>query len=437
MAVTVSNQAVRADLQRRFDVAMDRFAPFEGQPRLAVAVSGGPDSLALALLAKRWVDACRGQLTALIVDHGLRPGSCDEAHHAQAQLWALGIPAEVLTWRGNKPASGVQAAARTARYRLLRHWCRENGVLHLLTGHHGDDQRETIAMRRARRSGVVGLAGMSAIVEGGGGRLLRPLLGQRRADLRAFLAIQGVSWIDDPSNRDERFERARLRRTPLRGLAAEEVEGAAKQRQEYERQVLSILARAASLHPFGFCTLDVGALRAETRDIVTGALANVLAWVGGRSYPPGPDSADRLRTRVLDLAPGRSATLAGCLVARRRATLEISREPGRLPPQTPLSSRDALWDGRFEVSVSGAESFAPGLDIGPLGRQGWADVRARVAPSLVERVPNAAIWALPALWLDGVPAGVPQLLIKCPATIRFSAVFHPHRTLISPTFAVA
>ncbi len=437
MAVTISDSAVCADLQQRFDAAMDRFAPFENRPHLAVAVSGGPASLALAVLAKHWVDARFGRLTALIVDHGLRPESSDEARQVHAQLRTRGIAAEVLTWLGDKPAGGVQAAARTARYRLLGHWCREHGVLHLLAGHHADDQQETIAMRRARRSGAVGLAGMSAIVEGEGGRLLRPLLGLRRADLRAFLAIQGISWIDDPSNRDERFERTRLRRAPAPARGSVAVGDAARRRQAHERRVLSVLARAASLHPFGFCTLDVDALQTETAEIASGALARVVAWVGGRAYPPGPDATDRLRARILDQAPGRSATLAGCLVARRRGTLEITREPGRLPPSTPLSSRSAMWDGRFWVTVPGTENAPPAREIGPLGRQGWVGVQSHVAPDLVVGVPTAAIWALPALWIEGVPVGVPQLLIKCPATVLFSAVFRPRCTLFSPTFAVA
>jgi len=194
-----------------FALLMAPFAPFENHPVLAVAVSGGRDSLALALLAHEWAEARDGKVVALIVDHGLRAEAAREAEATRELLTHRGIEAVILRWSGGKPVHGVQEAARVARYDLLFEACRQRGILHLLVAHHADDQAETVAMRAARGSGADGLAGMAALVEQRHARLLRPLLPVPRARLTATLEALGVAWIDDPSNIDPRFERVRLR----------------------------------------------------------------------------------------------------------------------------------------------------------------------------------------------------------------------------------
>ncbi|HET6222664.1 MAG TPA: tRNA lysidine(34) synthetase TilS, partial [Dongiaceae bacterium] len=193
---------------------MASFEPFERAPVVAVAVSGGRDSLALAVLAHEWAIARGGRIVGLIIDHALRPESAAEAAATEALLGRHGCDAETLRWVGTKPPTGLQEAARVARYRLLREACHQRGVLHLLVAHHADDQAETVAMRAARQSGLDGLAGMAGAVELPEVRLLRPLLGIPRSRLTATLLARGVPWIDDPSNADPRFERARLRSGP-------------------------------------------------------------------------------------------------------------------------------------------------------------------------------------------------------------------------------
>ena len=194
-----------------FAAAMDWFAPFESAPHLAVAASGGADSLSLCLLARDWAAARGGRVTALTVDHGLRPASEAEVAEVGAWMARYAIEHRVLRWRGEKPTTALQEKARVARYRLLCGWCRDNAVLHLLLGHNADDQAETVLQRLIRGSGTDGLAGMSALVETAEVRLLRPLLGCRAIDLRGFLRQRGEAWIEDPSNRDPRFFRTRLR----------------------------------------------------------------------------------------------------------------------------------------------------------------------------------------------------------------------------------
>lgn len=173
------------------------------RPELAVAVSGGPDSMALLWLAAR---AFPGQVQAATVDHGLRAEARAEAEMVASWCRNAGIAHVILS--PDTPIDGsVQAAARVARYALLHRWRREQGLDWLLTAHHADDQCETVLMRLNRSSGVGGLAAIRACH----GAVLRPLLGWRRAELAAIVAGQGLPCADDPSNRDERFDRVAMR----------------------------------------------------------------------------------------------------------------------------------------------------------------------------------------------------------------------------------
>lgn len=181
--------------------------------RIGVAVSGGPDSLALLLLAAA---AFPGRVEAATVDHGLRPESAAEAEAVERLCGELGIAHGILPARVEASGEGLQSAARTARYSALAGWMDREDLGLLLTAHHCDDQAETLLMRLNRGSGVAGLAGVRAqgAVPGTGGRLrlCRPLLGWRRGELQAVVAAAGVEAALDPSNSDERFDRARLRR---------------------------------------------------------------------------------------------------------------------------------------------------------------------------------------------------------------------------------
>ena len=203
-----------------------QFADLAAHPVLILAVSGGPDSTALLLLAARWRKALRRapkfgpkfgpKLIAVTVDHGLRPESRREAAAVKRLARSLGVEHRTLRWTGRKPKAGLQAAARMARYRLLAGAATAAGARHVLTAHTLDDQAETVLIRLARGSGVGGLAGMTLasplpVKEGGGIVLVRPLLGVPKSRLIATLKAARISYADDPTNRDPRFARARLR----------------------------------------------------------------------------------------------------------------------------------------------------------------------------------------------------------------------------------
>jgi len=198
----------RAAVQR-FAADLGRLVP-KGA-KLGIAVSGGPDSLALLLLASA---ARPGNIEAASVDHALRDGSREEAEMVAKMCKDLGVPHAILTaeWK-RKPATAIQERARAERYRLLARWLAERGLKDLLTAHHLDDQAETFLMRLNRGAGARGLAGMRpvAVIPGARARLVRPLLGWRRSELAQICGDAGLAPAQDPSNADEQFERVRVR----------------------------------------------------------------------------------------------------------------------------------------------------------------------------------------------------------------------------------
>ena len=193
--------------------AKSLFADLKSAPAIVLAVSGGPDSIALMWLAARWRRTLsRGpRLIAVTVDHGLRVEAAREARDVKRLASRLDLPHRTLRWRGAKPKTGVPAAARAARYRLLAEMARANGATHILTAHTRDDQAETLLMRMLRGSGIAGLAAMARQSERAGVWLARPLLDVPKSQLVATLNKAKIAFADDPTNRDTSYTRPRLR----------------------------------------------------------------------------------------------------------------------------------------------------------------------------------------------------------------------------------
>jgi len=198
------------------------FADWKAAPAIVLAVSGGPDSIALMWLAARWRSRlARGpRMIAITVDHGLRAEASREARDVKRLARTLDLPHRTLRWSGTKPKTGLPAAARAARYRLLAQAARAAGATHILTAHTRDDQAETLLMRMLRGSGIAGLAAMARESEREGVRLARPLLDVSKSRLVATLKKARIGFADDPTNRDVSFTRPRLR-TLMPALAAE------------------------------------------------------------------------------------------------------------------------------------------------------------------------------------------------------------------------
>ncbi len=391
--------------------------PFGAAPRLAVAVSGGADSLALALLADAWARARGGTIVAIIIDHGLRPESAAEAALTAARLTGRGIPSEIIRLTGLAPGPGLAARAREARFDALIQAADAAGAAHLLLGHHAGDQAETLLMRALAASGPAGLAGMAGwrLAAGGGAALLRPLLSVPPARLRATLRAAKLGWVEDPSNTDRRTLRARLR--PLAAVPARRAgllaAAAARStdRAAQNAEIAAILAERVALYPEGYALLTPG-------PIAPAALGAVLRLLGGRPYPPSTRAI-----AALSAAP-RPATLAGVRLmpagrhgeGRFAGGFLLVRETSALAPA--IAARPgALWDGRFRLGAS--PSWADGANLGALG-----PLARRQFPG-ARHLPAAVLAGLPALRLAQTLI-VPHLLWPEPAlAARFPVIFAP------------
>ncbi len=318
-----------------------------------VAVSGGSDSLALLLLFNAFIHRHAPGLTvrAVTIDHALRPDSAQEAASVGTLAERLGITHQVIRWNGQMPATGIQAAARMARYALLADAARAAGARFILTGHTEDDQHETVRMRLGRGTGR-GLAGMApATLLDGDIWLLRPLLSARKAELRALLAQAGVPWADDPSNNNPRFERTWMRREPEQGreaiLVLRESWTAARERLG-EAAAGLMMAHVDQPSP-GLFRIAVPLLDADAA-LYTFRL--LLASIGGRDQLPDHRRTEELFGRLRD-RNGRW-TLSGAVVDRRRAGLFLYRERRDIAGVEVESG--AVFDNRLRVrSIAGTE----------------------------------------------------------------------------------
>lgn len=402
---------------------MGALNPFEPVPRLAAAVSGGADSLALALLARRWAAARGGSLLALIVDHRLRAESSREAAETMDRLASLGIPARVLVLSGLHGGPGLAERARQARYAILLETCRAEGILHLLLGHHAADQSETVLMRALSGSGPAGLAGMAGLTETPYVRLLRPLLRVPPGQLRDSLTEAGIGWVEDPSNADIRALRPRLRALrgdregngPATTALFEAAASAGRQRADQERQTGFLLGRIA-LRPEGFAVIESSSLPAAV-------LSALVQTISGAQYPPRPGSLNLLATALRPATLGGTRLIAGGRMGRFLLVREISavRDP---VPAIP----GAMWDGRFRIDR--VPHVAPELTLGALGD---AAPRLRTYSNL----PAAVLRTLPALRRHGALAAVPHIGYPDRAACAALAVtFRPARPVAgAPYFA--
>ena len=359
--------------------AANRFLQSLRKPaRLLVAVSGGSDSTGL-LIALKQAQAAAGEgvsLVAATIDHRLRRESADEAVRVGALAAGLGIPHFIRAWEDEKPASGVSAAAREARYRLLVATAREVGADAIVSGHTLDDQRETVAMRgsRSRTDESLGLAGMAqAVLLDGRVWLFRPFLSSRRADIRAYLSGAGHGWIDDPSNLDPAYERvrARLMLAAEGETAAGDWQAIAHRRQALSHAAAELLAEHVTVHHQVIALVAPPALGGAP-DVIRHALSALIAVLGGGAHGPGTDRMARVMDFVTTASPGRM-TAGRVLIDRRRDGLYLMRENRDILPLRLMPGTAGVFDRRFRVELEEGEGPAIVAAGALAGEQALAD----------------------------------------------------------------
>jgi tRNA(Ile)-lysidine synthase len=313
------------------------FAPLAEFGRIGLAVSGGPDSLALLLLAARYAEAhdAHGRFVVYSVDHGLRHEAAGEVAFVLQTAEQLGLDARGLRWDGVKPQAGIQQAAREARYRLMAAAMAEDGAEILVTAHHLGDQAETVLMRLAHGSGVEGLRGMDYSAEIAGLVIVRPLLGIDPADLAELVRASGLTAVADPSNIDTNYERVRWRQVlpqlAALGLDAHRLARFADRMRDADAALDTMAEAFAVTHDTvtGAHRVDRGSFARLPQAVAIRVLSRLLRQAGdgrkARDLAPVEGLADRLRVE----SALKRTSLHGCLVMSDGTTIVVEREPGR------------------------------------------------------------------------------------------------------------
>lgn len=409
MQLTPHGAGKAADLTDRAFAALDRGLRRDDDRPVALALSGGGDSIALLRLAAAWAGERGRSLLALTVDHGLNPRSGDWTRFARDAARAAGADWRGLVWDGDKPTTGLTAAARSARHRLLAEAARAAGARVILFAHTADDVAEADLMRTEGSTlGRVRAWSPSPVwPEGRGLMLLRPLLNERRETLRAWLASQGADWIEDPANSDPRFGRSRARRA-LAAAAPHDGGGG-------ETAVAAPAGRG------GISARADGTIL-MSREVTSRGLAAVLVCVGGGETPPRGDRLARL-TQRLRARENFTATLCGTRIEAAGETVVATREAGELARRAPsplalAPGVEAVWDGRFVFTTL---------------TEGWFVVPARGLLSALSPEDRARIGALPA----GTRGAFPVLIRDGAAGPLLAAPGVERRELVSERLRLA
>ncbi|MGV3549669.1 tRNA lysidine(34) synthetase TilS [Rhizobium sp.] len=388
------------------ELAIDEFLNrLPARCRLLIAFSGGGDSTGLlAALSAARDHRPSLALHAATVDHGLRSGSAEEAQAAALTSHALAVPHAILTWTGAKPATGIQAAARETRYRLLADEAARIGADFVVAGHNLDDQHETIVMRRLR--GPQTADGMDeAVLVMRRAWVLRPFLKVGRAAIRDYLRGLGLQWSEDPSNDNPVFERVRVRQS---GLSAGDA-GSIEPGPNPHADAAAFIRNHVKLHAGPVAAADL--TRYDVRHPAHWtAIASLAAVLGGRIHGPDADAADALMERLASPEDFRM-TADRVLFDRRGSMLYLHREERGLSEITIEPGDSALWDGRYEIVNGSPEPVTIGAGRALAG-----------APRLLQPAPEGA---LPRGVARRVAASTPRLVAGNAAGLRV-------RTLLAP-----
>ncbi len=399
------------------DEIADLFQPLKALPSIAVAVSGGSDSMALMLMLVAWramIGKDAPDLCVLSVDHRLRRASADEVKLVARICRQYGLTHKAFRWEGAKSTGNISAKSREARYDLMCTWCAHQQISHLLVAHTLDDQAETVLLRLARGSGVDGLAAMAPSRAWNSTIIYRPLLGVMRSRLVQLLDSVHCPYASDPSNNDRKYDRVLFRQAlkilePMGITSQGLVETAnrlAQARDALDGMTLQAIARSVSVHNAGYCVIDPQQLELYPYEIKRRLLGRLLRAVTGHPYVPPHASLDKLLSWVLAPTTSRR-TLGGCILMLRQRKIWVIREAGRdlLPEVLLHPGGNIIWDNRMALSLSGSAESP--LLVKALGVDNYARIKAlqkKKAP-----YPSALGACLPSFWHNQELIAVPHL----------------------------
>lgn len=434
-----------------FNEWMSAIGYFEPQPAIAVATSGGADSMALLLLARDWVAARNGKLISLTVDHCLRPESAHEAQQVGNWCKKFSIEHHILCWKHiSHPLSSIQASARKARYNLLLEHCHKNHILHLLTAHHLSDQAETLFFRLARNSNLEGLSSMPAQTIISGIRLLRPLLKAPKTRLIATLKEKDQQWVEDPSNQNPVYTRVHIRKQlaeipnelSIINKAEHITNRLGNFRKFLENNLASQITKCIEIHSSGFAIIKLDEYSAVSSYISLKSLSALVQTLSGSPYPPRNEKLERLHHDICNGGFRTKRSFSGLLFEKTDSRkIIVYREPNAVgKPALLTPNNTTLWDKRFLLEYREASPVQMPAYVRALGSAGLAQVKEH-SPVLLRGQPPARILRnIPSIWILEELISAPHIRYMNKkdkfSNIKARAQFYPVKPLAGSGFFV-
>ncbi|MBX9697621.1 MAG: tRNA lysidine(34) synthetase TilS [Alphaproteobacteria bacterium] len=388
----------------------DALNPYESiikQEPIAVAVSGGSDSLALVYALLKYYPAHRHHIWPVTFDHQLRKESECEAQGVASLMQARGLRHTTLIWQGPKPQADLMNKAREKRYNALTLWMEQNRLRHLFLGHHLDDHLETVFMRFLKKSGSDGLKGMTPLARNGEIICVRPFLALKKQQLQTFLSREQHTWFEDPTNHNVKYARSLARLLLGKERLQEFMSAHASLLSEFSilssRLKHSFINAFMVVQPAGYVRCDKDIWDQMPLSFRVDILRTVIQRFRGLIYAPKRKKVEMLLSKV-----DRGITLGGCFIWTKPGTLYIARE---LDSATKIDcSNEACrlieWDQRFKITVKETD---PETYLRPLGHDGWRLYLQKSKRKLDLEIPFPVILTLPSLWNGGMLLEVPHL----------------------------
>jgi tRNA(Ile)-lysidine synthase len=383
----------------------EKISSFIGKEKFAIAVSGGSDSLALSVLAKLYSLENDNDFVSLIIDHKLRKESAEEARVTYKNLTQNKIKAKILTYQGEKFSSNIQKKARDLRYDLFEKYCVKNKIKFLILAHHQDDLIENFYIRLIRGSGIKGLTSLQNIYEYNKNfYLLRPLLNFNKQELLTVTKKSYSSWIEDPSNKNDKFLRVRIRKMqtklqkegfdPKRIIKTIDNLNTAKDSLDF--YIFKSEKKYLNFYKEGYATLKSSIFNNEAQEVIFRVIIKAIHFVSGEYYPPRSDSLKGLMKNLLAKS-FKSSTLGGCLIEKNKNIISFYREDRNIAVETLSKTKQKTnWDDRFLVNknFNNKQQFV----VKKLGNHGIEYLRKNKFNDYGNKIPVHAKKTLPSFW---------------------------------------
>ena len=400
-------------IEKVFFKTMNSLGLYEKNPHLAVAVSGGCDSLCLALLAKKWANNKGGRITALIIDHGLRKSSGEECKKTLRLLKKQKIFSQCFKWQlSKKPKNSVQEKAREFRYNVFEEWCYKKNIKYLLVAHHFEDQKETFIMRLNSNSNIYGLACMPKVLLKKEIKILRPLLDLKKKDIINYLKEKNINWIEDPTNNSLKYSRNRLRKILPKleekgltdGSFRRILKRAQKERKKIENKFSSWLIKNVNIHTLGYAAVNFRSLKLLDKDDFIFIFSKLLNIISGSFYGPKSKYVYNFYKKMKSNETINKTNLGGCHIFFFKKKMYVCREVFKKSRKQEINFQlnKIIWDNRFEIEhkkkIFLKRKLGKSVFIEQLQKDGWNEIllkNERFKRKI--KIPNKIILSLPAV----------------------------------------